>query len=72
MSDFDWSQVTFLQFINQFGKDIIIDNAPEILYSKKDKEHEASNSLIAFFFITGGLLIYQELILCHRVWSIGI
>ncbi len=58
MSDFEWIQVDFQQFINQFGKDVIIENAPVILYSKKDKEHEAFKSLIAFLFITGGLFIF--------------
>jgi hypothetical protein len=61
MSDFEWIQVDFQQFINQFGKDLIIDYAPVILYSKKDKEHEATTSLIAFFFISGLLLIYIAL-----------
>ncbi|KKL73303.1 hypothetical protein LCGC14_2076260 [marine sediment metagenome] len=61
MSDFKWIQVDFQQFINQFGKDLIIENAPVILYSKKDKEHEAYNSLIAFFLITGGLFIFIAL-----------
>ncbi|UCD02422.1 MAG: hypothetical protein JSV23_05270 [Promethearchaeota archaeon] len=58
MSDFEWSKVDFHQFINEYGKEIIVENAPTILYSKKDKEHEAYNSLIAFFFIAGFLLIY--------------
>ncbi len=58
MSDFKWIQVDFQKFIDQFGKDLIIENAPIILYSKKDKEHEAYNSLIAFFLIAGGLLIF--------------
>jgi hypothetical protein len=58
MSDSDWNKVDFLEFINKFGKDIAIKNAPIILYSKKDKEHEAYSSLVAFFFIAGFLLIY--------------
>ena len=58
MSDSEWKKVDFQEFIDNFGKDIIVENAPTILYSKKDKEHEAFNSLIAFFFITGALLIY--------------
>ncbi|MFX1477385.1 MAG: hypothetical protein ACFFCI_04565 [Promethearchaeota archaeon] len=61
MSDSQWSKVDFQQFINEFGNDLLIDNAPTILYPKKDKEHEAYTSLIAFFFIAGGLLIYIAL-----------
>jgi len=61
MSFSEWNKVDFQQFINEFGKDIVIKNAPVILYSKKDKEHEAYNSLIAFFFIAGALLIYIAL-----------
>ncbi|MHA2391522.1 MAG: hypothetical protein ACXAEX_06105 [Promethearchaeota archaeon] len=58
MSDSEWSKVHFQQFLNDFGNDIVVNTAPTILYSKRDKEHEAYNSLIGFFFITGGLLIY--------------
>ncbi|MHA2035386.1 MAG: hypothetical protein ACW98X_03070 [Promethearchaeota archaeon] len=58
MSDSEWEQVDYNQFLEDFGNDIIVKFAPILLYSKKDKEHEASISLIAFFFITGGLLIY--------------
>ncbi|MFW9879566.1 MAG: hypothetical protein ACFFG0_41350 [Candidatus Thorarchaeota archaeon] len=61
MSDSEWTKVDFKQFLNEFGKDIVVNNAPTILYSKKDKEHEAYNSLIAFFFIAGFLLIYIAL-----------
>ncbi|MFW9901743.1 MAG: hypothetical protein ACFFDY_10725, partial [Candidatus Thorarchaeota archaeon] len=61
MSSFEWNKVDFQQFINKFGKKVVINNAPIILYSKKDKEHEAYNSLIAFFFIAGALLIYTAL-----------
>ncbi len=61
MSSSEWNKVEFQQFINNFGNEIVINNAPEILYSKKDKEHEAYNSLIAFFFIAGFLLIYISL-----------
>ena len=58
MSDSEWYKVDFQDFINKFNKNIVIDTAPTILYSKKDKEHEAYNALIAFFFISGFLLIY--------------
>ncbi|MFX0104461.1 MAG: hypothetical protein ACFE75_03100 [Candidatus Hodarchaeota archaeon] len=61
MSDSEWSKVDFQKFIYEYGKEIIIENAPTIIYSKKDKEHEAYNSLIAFFFIAGFLLIYIAL-----------
>ncbi len=53
-----WNKVEFQEFINEYNKDIVIQKAPKILYSKKDKEHEALNSLIAFFIVTGGLCIY--------------
>ncbi|MFW9783103.1 MAG: hypothetical protein ACFFFB_12545 [Candidatus Heimdallarchaeota archaeon] len=58
MSDSEWSKIHFQQFLNEFGNDIVVNTAPTILYSKRDKEHEAYNSLIGFFFITGVLLIY--------------
>ncbi|MFO7795833.1 MAG: hypothetical protein ACQERB_15565 [Promethearchaeati archaeon] len=58
MSDSEWIKVKFKQFVNNFGIKIITDNAPEILFSKEDKEHESYNSLIGFFLILGGLLIY--------------
>ena len=58
MSDSDWRKIDFRQFLNDYGIDLVVNNAPTILYSKKDKEHEALNSLIIFFFIAGGLLIY--------------
>lgn len=61
MSSSDWKKVEFRQFIDNCGNEILIGNAPEILYSKRDKEHEAYNSLIAFFFIAGFLLIYIAL-----------
>ncbi|MFX0025097.1 MAG: hypothetical protein ACFE8M_01690 [Candidatus Hermodarchaeota archaeon] len=58
MSNSEWNKVDFQDFINKFNKNVVIDTAPTILYSKKDKEHEAYNALIAFFFISGFLLIY--------------
>ncbi|MFW9969825.1 MAG: hypothetical protein ACFFDF_06465 [Candidatus Odinarchaeota archaeon] len=58
MSDSEWIKVEFQTFINEYGKEIVVENAPIILYSKKDKEHEAYASLVAFFFIAGFLLIY--------------
>ena len=58
MSDSDWSKISFKQFLNEYDIDLLINTAPTLLYSKKDKEPEAYNSLIAFFFLTGGLLIY--------------
>ncbi len=61
MSSTDWEKIEFQHFINEYSKDITIKNAPEILYTKRDKEHEAYNSLIAFFFLTGAILIYIAL-----------
>jgi len=61
MSDSEWSKIDFQQFANEYGKDVVVNHAPTILYSKKDKEHEAYTSLIMFFFLTGGLLIYIAL-----------
>jgi hypothetical protein len=58
MSLSEWNKVEFQEFINIYGKDIIIENAPVILYTKKDKEHEAFNALVGFFFTAGFLLIY--------------
>ncbi|MFW9881909.1 MAG: hypothetical protein ACFFG0_53275 [Candidatus Thorarchaeota archaeon] len=61
MSDSDWRKIDFKQFIDEYDDKVLVDEAPVILYSKKDKEHEAYNSLIAFFFIAGGILIYIAL-----------
>ena len=54
----EWSKIDFQQFINEFGINFVLDKAPRILYSKKDKEKEDYGSLIAFFFVASGLLIY--------------
>jgi hypothetical protein len=58
MNNSEWGKVDFQQFINDFGIEIIVNHGPKILYSKKDKEHKAYNSLIAFFFVAIGLSIY--------------
>ncbi|MHA1986677.1 MAG: hypothetical protein ACW98D_08570 [Promethearchaeota archaeon] len=58
MSESEWNKVDYDTFVKTFSNEIVVEYAPVILYSKKDKEHEAFTSLIAFFFITGGLLIY--------------
>jgi len=67
MSVSEWNKVDFQDFIERFSKKIIVDNAPALLYSKKDKEHEALNSLITFFFLTGGLFIFISLSIIFRV-----
>jgi len=61
MANSEWIKIDFQTFVNNYSKDIVIDSAPTFLYSKKDKEHEAYNSLIAFFFILGSLFIYIAL-----------
>lgn len=58
MTNAGWKKLELQQFLNDFGVDIIINNAPVILYPKKDKEHEAYYSLIGFIFVTVGLSIY--------------
>lgn len=68
----EWSKVDFHQFINEFGIDFILNKAPRILYSKKDKEKEDYNSLIAFFFVASGLLIYISLSLFTRIFYFSI
>ncbi len=57
----EWNKVEFEQFVNDYGIEPVIKLAPVMLYSKKDKEHEAHKSLIASFFVAGGLLIYIAL-----------
>jgi hypothetical protein len=61
MSQTNWTKLDFQNFINKYNRAWIIENAPIILYSKKDKEPEAFFSLVAFFFITGGLFIFISL-----------
>jgi hypothetical protein len=58
MSNSDWKKVDFQEFINQFGDQAVIKNAPIILHSKKDKEHEAFKSLVTLIFIVGFTFIY--------------
>jgi hypothetical protein len=67
MSNSEWNKVDFQTFIDKYNKKVIIDNAPIILYSKKDKEHEALTSLIAFFFLTGGLCIFIGLTILFNI-----
>jgi len=67
MSNSEWNKVDFQTFIDRFSKKIIIENAPALLYSKKDKEHEALNLLIMFFFLTGGLSIFISLSIIFSV-----
>jgi hypothetical protein len=61
MSNSEWNRVDIQAFINEYGKEVIVNKAPTILFSKKDKEHEAINSLITFFFLTGCLFIFIAL-----------
>ncbi|TFF90430.1 MAG: hypothetical protein EU548_03040, partial [Promethearchaeota archaeon] len=61
MANSEWTKIDFQTFINKYDKDIVLNSTPTFLYSKKDKEHEAYNSLIAFFFVAGILLIYIAL-----------
>ncbi len=61
MSQAEWSSINLKLFISEFSAEQLVKFAPKILYSKKDKEHEAYNSLILFFFVVGGLLIYISL-----------
>ncbi|MCK4384559.1 MAG: hypothetical protein KAW66_14760, partial [Candidatus Lokiarchaeota archaeon] len=68
----EWSKVDFHQFINEFGIDFILDKAPRILYSKKDKEKEDYNSLIVFFFVASGLLIYISISIFTRIFYFSI
>jgi len=72
MAQTEWNKVSFQEFINKFNKNIVIKNAPTILYSKKDKEPEAFYSLIAFFFITGGLFIYISLSIIFNLISFSL
>ncbi|TFG29951.1 MAG: hypothetical protein EU532_01985 [Promethearchaeota archaeon] len=61
MSIAEWKKVEFQQFAQEFGTDLIIKNAPPLLYPKKDIEHEAYNSLIAFFLVAASLCIYTSI-----------
>ncbi len=61
MSDSEWTKLDFQSFVDKYNKDIVVKSAPTFLYSKKDKEHEAYNSLIAFFFLLGFMFIYIAL-----------
>jgi hypothetical protein len=61
MSDLIWKRVSFQDFIDKYDKSIILESAPLIMHSKKDKEHEAFKSLVAFLFIAGFGLIYTAI-----------
>jgi hypothetical protein len=71
MSQSDWKKVKFEDFINEYGTEMVINNAPTILYTKKDKEHEAFSSLIVSLFISGALLIYISLSVLIPIIFIG-
>jgi len=58
MSNSDWKKVDFQDFINQYEDQVVIENAPIIMHSKKDKEHEAFKSLVSLIFIVGFTFIY--------------
>ncbi|MFX1392043.1 MAG: hypothetical protein ACFFAH_00580 [Promethearchaeota archaeon] len=57
-SEKKWKKIDFRQFVNEYGVDPIIENAPNILYSEKDKEHRDYNSLRAFILVNSGLFVY--------------
>ena len=61
MANSEWIKLDFQTFIDNYNKNIAVDTAPTFLYSKKDKEHEAYKSLIAFFFVLGFLFIFIAL-----------
>lgn len=63
MSSSKWSKIDFQEFSDEYNVDAVIKYAPSILYSKKDKEHEAFTSLVALFLVSGGLFIYIALAL---------
>jgi len=72
MSTSEWKKVDFQEFINKYNRNMILENAPQILYSKKDKEPEAFFSLIAVFFLTGGLFIYIALSIIFNLISFSL
>ncbi len=53
-----WKKVDFKEFIDDFGINIIVNKAPIILFSKKDKEKEQHRSFILFIILFGSLLFY--------------
>ena len=59
----EWVKRDFKTFSADYGIELSVKSAPSILYPKKDKEHEAFNSLVGFFLISGGLLIFIALYL---------
>lgn len=61
MSYSEWKKIDFQDFINKYNKNLIINTAPKILFSKKDKEPESFYSLITSIFLTGALFIYIAL-----------
>ncbi len=61
MANSEWTKLDFQTFIDNYNKNIAVDTAPTFLYPKKDKEHEAYKSLIAFFFVLGFLFIFIAL-----------
>ena len=58
MSNSDWKKIDFQDFIYQYENQVVIKNAPIIMHSKKDKEHEAFKSLVTLIFIVGFTFIY--------------
>ncbi len=69
MSNADWIKLDFKNFISQKGIEPVVQSAPKILYSKKDKEHEAFNSLIISIFLASFLFIYLAItIALSSIW----
>jgi len=72
MSISEWNKVDFQDFIDRFSKKIIVDNAPALLYSRNDKEHEALNSYITWLFIFISLSIIFRVVQLYIVLFITI
>jgi hypothetical protein len=61
MSNTHWKKIDIQKVMKTIGIQLILENAPPLLYSKKDKEHTAYNSLIAFLLITAGICFYVSI-----------
>jgi len=72
MLDSEWKEVNFKDFIKKVDGNIIIEHAPIITYTEKDREHGAIISLITFFIVAGALIVYTLITLTALVFVFSI
>ncbi len=52
----NWMESDIGEFISQYGINLLVDNAPIIKYSTKEKEHGSKSSLLGIFILLAALI----------------